>query len=93
MWFLKKREITPIWKKSKVNKIRNSFKYAGSGILSAFKSELNMQVHLCMMFLVIICGFSFKISLTEWRICIILFGIVIGSEIFNKIAPLNTFLF
>ncbi len=83
MWFLKKREITPIWKKSKVKKIRNSFKYAGSGILSAFKSELNMQVHLCMMFLVIICGFSFKISLTEWRICIILFGIVIGSEIFN----------
>lgn len=85
MWLFKRKKVQVVEKfeKSKVKRIRNSFKYAGTGIFSAFKSELNMQVHLCMMFLVIVCGLVFNISLAEWRLCIILFGIVIGAEIFN----------
>lgn len=85
MWFFRKKEKEEPQKfvKSKVKRIRNSFKYAGTGIFSAFKTELNMQVHLCMMLLVILCGIVFNISLAEWRLCIILFGIVIGAEIFN----------
>lgn len=86
MWFFKKKtkeEEAPKFIKSKVKRIRNSFKYAGTGIFSAFKTELNMQVHLCMMLLVILCGIIFNISVAEWRLCIILFGVVIGAEIFN----------
>ena len=48
MWFFKKKvveEEAPKFVKSKVKKLSNSFKYAGTGIFSAFKSELNMQVH------------------------------------------------
>ena len=51
--------------------------------VKAFKSELNMQVHLCMMMLVILCGIVFEISATEWQTCIVLFGVVIAAEIFN----------
>ena len=86
MWFFKKKEEVeeaPKFVKSKVKKIGNSFKYAGAGIFSAFKSELNMQVHLVVMLLVILCGIIFNISLDEWRLCVILFGVVIGAEIFN----------
>ena len=35
------------------------------------------------MLLVILCGIIFEISLLEWQICIVLFGVVIGAEIFN----------
>lgn len=86
MWFFKKKvvvEEAPKFVKSKVKKLSNSFKFAGSGIFSAFKSELNMQVHFCLMLLVILCGIIFDISLFEWQICIVLFGVVIGAEIFN----------
>ena len=86
MWFFKKKvveEEAPKFVKSKVKKLSNSFKYAGNGIFSAFKSELNMQVHFCLMLLVILCGIIFEISLLEWQMCIVLFGVVIGAEIFN----------
>ena len=35
------------------------------------------------MVLVIISGFIFKISITEWIICIVLFGLVITAELIN----------
>ena len=35
------------------------------------------------MVLVIISGFIFKISITEWTICIVLFGLVITAELIN----------
>lgn len=87
MIFFRKKKVvveeTPKFVKSKAKKLRNSFKYAGNGILKAFKSELNMQVHLCMMMLVILCGIVFEISAAEWQTCIVLFGVVIAAEIFN----------
>ncbi len=35
------------------------------------------------MVLVIISGFILKISITEWTICIVLFGLVITAELIN----------
>lgn len=61
----------------------NSFKYAGTGIISAFKEERNMKIHFLTMFIVIVLGFIFKIEPVEWMICIGLFGGVIGAEMFN----------
>ena len=60
-----------------------SFYYAFSGIATGFKQERNMQVHFFIMLFVIIFGILLKISLTEWMICIILFGLVIALEYVN----------
>lgn len=67
----------------KTKKIRNSFKYAIEGIWTSFKTERNMKIHIFIMILVIIAGIILKINKSEWIICIILFAIVIGSELFN----------
>ena len=67
----------------KNKKLINSFKYAFSGIVTAFKSEKNMKIHFAMMMLVIIFGILLKISLNEWLVCIMLFCMVIGSEMIN----------
>ena len=60
-----------------------SFYYAGRGIISALKEERNLKIHIGIMLLVILAGFYFKISITEWIICIILFGLVISLELVN----------
>lgn len=83
MWFFKKKERAQKFEKSNVKSIFNSFKFAVKGINSAFKSERNMKIHFLMVFLVIICGIVFEISLREWQLCLILFGIVISFEIIN----------
>ena len=64
--------------KVKTKKIANSFKYAIQGIISTFRKERNMKIHI-----LIILGFVLKISQVEWFICIILFGIVLAGETFN----------
>ena len=69
--------------KVKTKKLVNSFKYAIQGFISSFKTERNMKIHIFIMCLVILAGWWLKISKTEWIICIILFGIVISSEIVN----------
>lgn len=69
--------------KERIKKLINSFKYAGEGFISSFKTERNMKIHILVMILVIILGILLKLSKIEWIICIILFSIVIGSELFN----------
>ena len=69
--------------KVKTKKIINSFKYAIEVIWTSFKTERNMKIHIFIMILVIIAGIILKINKSEWIICIILFAIVIGSELFN----------
>lgn len=61
----------------------HSFKYAGTGIISALKKEKNMKIHFLAMIVVIILGFVLKISEAEWLACVILFAGVIGAEMFN----------
>lgn len=60
-----------------------SFKYAFVGINATIKSERNMKIHLIVMLLVIIAGIILKINALEWKICIILFSLVIAGELFN----------
>ena len=61
----------------------NSFKYAFTGIFSAFLSERNVKVHFIATIAVIILGFLLNISITKWCILIILIGIVISMEMIN----------
>lgn len=67
----------------KNKKLINSFKYAFSGVISAFKTERNMKIHVSIMILVILCGIIFKLETWEWIVCICLFALVIGGELFN----------
>lgn len=69
--------------KKKLKSLGNSFRYAGQGVWSSFKSERNMKIHVLMMIFVVIFGFFLDISLGEWIVCIILFSLVIGAELFN----------
>lgn len=67
----------------KNKKIKDSFKYAFSGIISAFKTEKNMKIHMIAVICVIVFGLLLKLNLLEWIICISCFVLVIGGELFN----------
>ena len=69
--------------KKEEKKLRNSFKYAYQGMISAFGSERNMKIHFSIMILVLIAGLLFKISWLEWVICFLLFVLVISFELIN----------
>ena len=60
-----------------------SFGYAFEGIFAVIKKERNMQIHCCMMVLVILAGLFFQISAVEWCICCVLFGLIMSLELVN----------
>ena len=60
-----------------------SFGYAGRGIKVDFGSEANMKIHIGIAILVVICGFIFSISITEWIECLLCIGLVFGMEMMN----------
>ena len=68
---------------AKTKKLINSFKYAIEGIVSSFKTERNMKIHIFIMILVIIAGIILKISALDWIILVIMFALVISAELFN----------
>lgn len=63
--------------------IYKSFSYAFEGIFTCIRKERNMKIHCVFMILVIIAGFFFRISVTEWCICLILFGLILSLELIN----------
>lgn len=68
---------------SRTKKLINSFKYAFTGIITSFKTERNMKIHILVMILVIIAGIILKVSILDWIILVIMFGLVISAELFN----------
>lgn len=60
-----------------------AFKYAFEGIVRTIKNERNIKIHILAVIVVIFMGIKYDISRIEWIICIILFGLVISSEIIN----------
>ena len=66
-----------------MKKLLESFNHAINGIIDAVRTQRNMKIHIFIMILAIIAGIILKINKSEWIICIILFAIVIGSELFN----------
>lgn len=63
--------------------LRKSFQHAFDGLIYVIKAERNMRIHIIIMFLIILLGFLLKIDITEWFICILLFGLVIAAECLN----------
>jgi diacylglycerol kinase (ATP) len=67
----------------KLKKRIKSFGYAGRGIRIVFGTETNMKIHICIAILVLISGFSFRITTTEWIACLLCIGMVFGMEMVN----------
>ncbi len=61
----------------------DSFMHAYDGIVTALYKERNMSVHLAMAVFVIAAGVLFKISYTEWFVCLIFIALVITLELIN----------
>lgn len=60
-----------------------SFGHACSGIFTGITKERNMKIHLIATMLVVIAGFLLHISIIEWYICLILFGLIMALELVN----------
>lgn len=69
--------------KQEYKKLINSFKYAIEGIISSFKTERNMKIHVFAMIVVIALGFFFRLDKVEWCFIIIAIASVISAELFN----------
>ena len=66
----------------------SSFKNAVNGILVFFKTQTNAKLHLAASVLVVLLGFYFQVSTTEWCLLIGAIGIVLIAEIFNSALEL-----
>lgn len=69
--------------KNKKAAILKSFGYAFEGIYTCIKKERNMKIHCVMAVLVVAAGVIFKISVIEWCICFLLFGLIWALELAN----------
>ena len=70
-------------KKKQNHKLYGGFQYAFTGIVTGLKQEQNMKMHAVMTVLVVIAGFFFHISMTEWCICLLLCGLIMALELVN----------
>lgn len=70
-------------KRKKKSPLYKSFGYAFEGIFTGIKKERNMKIHCLAMLCVVAAGFFMKISMTEWCICLILFGLILSLELVN----------
>lgn len=60
-----------------------SFKYAFQGIATLFRSEANARIHLLATVIVLIAGFYYRVSSTEWCILIMCIAMVLSAEAMN----------
>lgn len=63
--------------------LASAFRCALQGILDT-SHERNFHIELCFMVLCIILGFAFGISVTEWLVVVVCFGMVLGGECINS---------
>lgn len=81
--YLRRREKGEKMSDQKKAPIRKSFGYAFEGIFTCIKKERNMKIHCIMAGFVVAAGIILKISVTEWCICLMLFGLVMALEMVN----------
>lgn len=67
----------------KKDTLYKSFGYAFQGIFTCIRKERNMKIHCMVAALVVIAGLILGISVTEWCICLGLFGMVMALELVN----------
>ena len=70
-------------KKTGKNPLYKSFGYAFEGIFAGIRGERNMKIHCFAAVCVIVAGVLFHISVTDWCICLVLFGLILSLELVN----------
>ena len=70
-------------KKFNVQKLINSFGYAGRGIYQLVKREQNARIHLLATVTVIVAGVAVGINHYEWMVVCVAIGMVWSAEAFN----------
>ena len=70
-------------KKTGKNPLYKSFGYAFEGIFAGIRGERNMKIHCFAAVCVVVAGVLFHISVTEWCICLVLFGLILSLELVN----------
>ena len=60
-----------------------SFKYAFSGIWHALLNEANFRVQMFFTLIVVILGFYFNISVSEWSVLILASASLLSAEVIN----------
>ena len=70
--------------KRKSKNIFYSFKYAFEGIFYGFRTARNLIVDIVVAFLVVLFGFLLDISINEWLVVILCFGLVMSLELVNS---------
>ena len=70
-------------KKTGKNPLYKSFGYAFEGIFAGILGERNMKIHCFAAVCVVVAGVLFHISVTEWCICLVLFGLILSLELVN----------
>ena len=65
------------------NTLRQSFRYAFSGMDDLLRQEPNARIHCIITVLVVVAGFLLRISATEWLAVAFAVGLVLSAEAFN----------
>ena len=63
--------------------LARSFANAWNGIVTCILEERNIKIHCFAAVMVLIFGNILHISYTEWLICFVLFGLIMGLELVN----------
>ncbi len=66
-----------------------SFAHASRGIWVFLKTTHNAWIHFVVLDIVLVCGFYFSISTTEWILLIFAAGFVLVSEAFNTAIEID----
>ena len=67
----------------KKNPLWRSFGYAFAGIWTGIRKERNKKIHCTALLMVVIAGIAFRITVSEWCICIVLCALVMSLELVN----------
>lgn len=66
-----------------MSKFIKGFGYAFSGLAYAFKSQLNLKIHLLFATIVIAAGYYVNLSTAEWLWIVASIGLVLMAELLN----------
>ena len=71
-------------KQKGLKKFFYSFTYAIKGLKYAYRNEQNLAFDFGVSLLVVIAGFLFKISISEWALLALTIGLVLSLELINS---------
>lgn len=69
--------------KTKTQPLSKAFRHAFNGLFYFFRKDRNGKIHLVLAISVVIAGWFFTISTTEWALLLLCISLVIGLEMGN----------